>query len=156
MSEQQIELLSKISPKSVCGKIEKDPKDKTILFTVFGIASGIQAGESNMGPWECLTGQFEAVRATDGAVFQAGRCFLPSVAHNPIAGKLKALADDDGKAVRFALQVGIKPSDSPVGYEYTVLPVLNPVEDDAMADLRKIALLAPDSKPALPRHTKQS
>jgi len=147
----EIQLISKISAKTVCGKTEK-PTKKELLYTVYGIASGLQTGETSFGTWEALTGEFEALNASDGSVYRAGRCFLPGIAHSLVAGQLKALGEDQNKAVRFALQIGVQPSDNKIGYEYTVTPVLKPTEDDAMGELRKLA--APESKPALQHHAK--
>lgn len=129
----EIQLISKIAPRTVVGKFAKPTKQEK-LFSVYGLASGLQVGESSYGGWECLTGSFEAVNLATGEVFQSPRCFLPHTAHGMIASQFKTGAD--GISVKFALEIGIKPAATSVGYEYTVTPLVKPSEDDAMAQLR--------------------
>lgn len=130
----ETQLISKIAPRSVCGRIAK-PSKAEVLFNVYGVASGFMSGESNYGPWECLTGNFEAVNLQTGEVFQSPRAFLPRVAHGMIVAQFKQ--GKEGVAVRFALEVGVKPADTSVGYEYTVAPLVKPEEDDALMELRQ-------------------
>ena len=152
----EVELLRKISSKTVIGKVAK-PKKQTPLFHVYGIAHKVRSGNSDMGPWTALIGRFEAVRISDGQSYAAPQCFLPEPMSSMIAEQLlmtEDVVDADGKSVtdadgvqrtknlvdsiRFSLEIGVKKSDSPVGYEYTTKPHLDPSEQDALADLRKL------------------
>ena len=152
----ETELVRKISSKTVMGKIEA-PTKQTNLFHVYGIAHKVRIGESDKGPWVALVGRFEAVRISDGQTFEAAQCFLPEPMSSIISEQLsitEPVLDGDGKAVkdengivktkrtsdsiRFALEIGVKKSDSPVGYEYTTKPLMNPAEQDVLADLRKL------------------
>lgn len=129
----EIQLISKIAPRTVVGRFPKPTKQEK-LFSVYGLASGLQSGESSYGTWECLTGNFEAVNLATGEAFQSPRCFLPHTAHGMIASQFKTGAE--GVSVKFALEIGVKPAETSVGYEYTVTPLVKPSEDDAMAKLR--------------------
>ena len=141
-------LIRKISAKSVCGKVEK-PKKATPLFIVFGIASKTKAGNSDFGPWTALLGQFEATNLETGEVFQAPQCFLPEPMNSLIATQLEA-TDEEGNrevnSVQFSVEVGVKPNETPIGYEYTTKTVVKSDEADPLAALRnasKAALPAP-------------
>ena len=50
-------------------------------------------------------------------------------------------------SIEFAVEVGVKPSDSPIGYEYTVKNLIKPTGGDPLAALRDkvqtLALAAP-------------
>ena len=131
-------LIRKISAKSVCGRIEA-PKKAVKLFTVFGIATKVKTGQSDYGPWTALVGQFEAVNAETGEIFQAPQCFLPDPMNSMIAEQLEE-CDEDGnrvtQSVQFSVDVGIKPSDVPVGYEYTTKTVVESDNADPLAALR--------------------
>lgn len=131
-------LIRKISAKSVCGKVEK-PKKAEPLFSVLGIASKTKTGNSDYGPWTALVGQFEATNFATGEVFVAPQCFLPEPLNSMLAESLNE-TDDEGKqvnnSVQFAIEVGIKPSDVPIGYEYTTKEVVKADTADPLAALR--------------------
>lgn len=131
MSENQAEMLKKISAKTIMGGKVKAPEKQTDLYTVYGVATGTRTGETDKGPWVSFTGSFEAVRLSDNAKFVSPQVFLPE----PMQGMLLSTLDGDA-SVEFAVVIGNKPSDSPVGYEYTVRPLVKPQENDAVAQLR--------------------
>lgn len=140
------EVLSKIAPRKV---LEDNPKKfvpaegkpAVDLFTVFGIANGTKTGNTQYGDWEALTGVFEAVRTSDGRRFQSGVCFMPGAAGQMLVGGLKAAQSADKDAsVRFAIVVGIKRSEVPIGYEFTSRQVVKLEQADPLADLRAKAL----------------
>ena len=139
------ELVRKLSPKTVLEKKVEAPSKATPLYRVYGIARGVRSGESQFGIWTALVGSFEAIRIDDGAVFAGIQCFLPEPMNGMIADKLRH--DSETKEVQFAVEVGIKPSDVPVGYEYTSKPIVDVEQADALAGLReKVALPAPKGK----------
>ena len=132
-----MQMIKKISTKTVFGSVNAKmlPEDGSTreLYQVMGIASAIQAGESNYGAWECLSGRFRAVNLETGEEVEAGKAFLPGLAHDLVASQIV-----DGAQVEFALIIGSRRSDaSPVGYEYTAQPVLELSEADPMNQLAK-------------------
>lgn len=139
-------LIRKISAKSVCGSTEK-PKKATKLYIVGGIANKVKTGDSMYGPWTALVGQFEATNIETGEVFVAPQCFLPEPMNGMIASSLEQV-DDDGKrvnnSVQFAVEVGVKPAETTVGYEYTAKEIMKSDAADPLAAIReKIATALP-------------
>ena len=132
-------LIRKISAKSVCGKIEV-PKKATRLFSVFGQATKTKSGTTDYGAWTALVGRFEAVNIETGEVFQAPQCFLPEPLNTMIAEALQE-TDEDGNrvndAIGFSVEVGVKPSDVPIGYEYTTKENVKADTADPLAALRE-------------------
>ena len=126
-------LVSKISPKVVCGKQEK-PEGKTVVwkYQIIGIANDIKMGESNYGEWIAFLGSFKATNLETGETFRSGKCFLPQTATNLIVPALK-----DSKGVEFAFNVGIKKADTSIGYEYIVEPLIAASESDPLLLLEK-------------------
>lgn len=140
-SSNDVELIKKIAPKTVMETEIKVPKKAELLYTVYGVATGSLSGESQYGTWEAFTGTFEAVRASDGKVFQSPKCFLPE----PAFGMIKAgLKGHETEGVQFALLIGIKPSvrEPDKKYEYTVTPVVKPEQSTLLSDLREQATKA--------------
>lgn len=133
-----MELLKKISSKVVIGSKEKIrgmvAKGAIELYTVYGVATGVRSGESNFGAWESLIGNFEACRTDDGVMFGSSQCFLPDPVGGMVAGQLNG---GETSSVQFAVMIGAKPSDTAIGYEYTVTPLVEPAENDALSVLRE-------------------
>ena len=132
-----MQVIKKISTKTVFGSVNARmlPEDGAIkeLYNVMGIASAVQVGESNYGAWECLRGRFRAVNLETGEEVEAGQAFLPALAHELVAPQVI-----EGTTVEFALTIGARISESsPVGYEYTAAPLLEPSEADPMNQLAK-------------------
>jgi hypothetical protein len=169
--EKEIETMSilirKISAKAICGKIEV-PKKATRLFSVFGHATKTKTGTSDYGQWTALIGRFEAVNFEDGVVSQAPQCFLPEPLNTMISEALqetKAVVDKDGEEVTdkdgnvtmervntsigFSVEVGVKPSDVPIGYEYTTKENVKADTADPLAALRE------ETQKTLPAPTKK-
>lgn len=138
-------LIKKISAKTIVGVVAA-PEKATPLYTVMGIANGVKTGQSTYGEWIALTGQFEAMNLETGEAFAAPQVFLPEPLNGLIVAKVRT-PDENGvtPSVRFAVEVGIKPSKSTMGYEYTVRELVDASENDPLADLRK-ALPAPKAK----------
>ena len=139
-------LIRKISPKNICGKLDK-PEKATALYHVIGIASGTKTGNSDYGQWIALKGQFEATNVATGEVSAAPICFLPEPLNSMIAAKLDE-TDKDGNqvnsSVQFAVEVGYKPADNAYGYEYTTKEIIESDQADPLAALRN------EAKKALP------
>lgn len=126
-----MQIIKKISVATVHGAIDKKalfalPAHETLpVMRVMGVATGVETGTSQMGDWECLTGEFKAIN-TQGEIFYSGKAFLPGAGHSVIAGKLLGQGAEGVEFVfDFAAQAdkpGAKPSAT--GYTYQVLPVI--------------------------------
>ena len=132
-----MKVIKKISTKTVFGSVNARflPEDGSTkeLYNVMGIATSVQVGESNYGAWECLRGRFRAINLTTGEDVEAGQAFLPTLAHDLVAPQVI-----EGTTVEFAMTIGARLSEnSPVGYEYTAEPLLEPSEADPISQLVK-------------------
>lgn len=141
----KLNLQKKISVAKVCGKVTATRIAKAggalKLATFAGIASDIKQGVSDFGEWEALTGQFRAINAETGEVFDSAVCFLPDVALNLVKAQLAGGA----KAVEFAFEISAVEDESvAVGYSYRASPLLEISEDDPMQRLMaKVPTFAP-------------
>lgn len=133
-------LLSKISMKTIGADVEASKEGPIALAHVLGIAKGVKTGQSTYGDWTAFVGSFEAVNLETGEIFRAGKCFLPEIATSLLAGALT-----DAETVQFALEIGARPAKNAVGYEYTVTPLIGPSESDELSMLKK-ALPAPEHR----------
>lgn len=125
--------IKKISVAKCYGKIDKEKTPMSILQIV-GIATGTFTGESTFGPWCALRGNFEATNLQTGEKFRSSQCFMPDVAIAIVAG---ALASDENNAVEFGVIIGIIKSETQIGYEFTMNPLIDVTENDPIANLIK-------------------
>lgn len=134
------ELLKKITTKLVMdGRVTAaDVAEKSIhLYGVIGICTGSKVGESQYGAWMGFTGQFEATRYKDGARFVAPIAFIPEPASSMMAAALdRASKNNQEPSLQFAFIIGAKKSTAAIGFEYTVEPVLQASQNDALQGLR--------------------
>ena len=138
----------KLTTKIVMGKkinggdVEKGPVQ---LYSIIGVCTGYKTGESQYGGWVGFTGIFESTRFADGARFTAPVAFIPEPASSMMLSgidrALKAGGENADVSLRFAFIIGVKPSDKAAGFEYTVEPVMQASQNDALAELR--SLVAP-------------
>lgn len=138
-------VVKKITVKTVCGRLEK-PTENKIVMRLFGQANGKQAGQSNLGEYVAVLGTFEAINTTTGEAMRSGRAILPPLVTDLIIGQLT-----DKGTVQFALDIGIKPSTSPVGYDYFCKPLIDSGDSDPLSALKKQVASAetkPEEKPA--------
>lgn len=146
-----MELTKKISPKTVyggAGRVADAVKaggGKADLFHVIGVAMGTKTGETNLGQWTALRGNFEATHCGTGEISKSPVCFLPDVALDLVLGALAG-----GHAVHFALLIGARAPEPDeniaVAYVYTCSPLQEVGGMDTLGDLRKL-LPAPEKKP---------
>lgn len=169
-------LVRKIVARIVMESDLDKPSKPTDLFSVIGIVNGLKEGKSDYGPYTKLIGQFEATRARDKAVFLAPVAFLPEPFHGMVSAAVRQQIQDtttyekndkgepimdkngepvikrDGHAaVQFAVMVGYRPTTKKggTGYEFTVTPIVQPNQADALGALRDAtakALPAPAQK----------
>lgn len=159
-----VELLRKITNKTVLGKefLQATPKEPTKLYTLYGVISGYQAGTTEYGEFLKFKGDFKAKVAHDGKEFRAPACIVPVPMDNVLAGMydaaVKEMVDPEtgelpsGKRpqCQFAVEIGYKPGDTPTGYEWTVTPLMEMQENDAIVALENQLKsgLAIEHKPA--------
>jgi hypothetical protein len=146
-------ILKKITAKIVCGKVDIETlvdygkiHGKTAvmpLFGVIGLASASEAGDTALGPYVKLLGDFKAVNAVTGEIFRSGAAILPGSANDLIYGALKGLGDGGG-SVEFALKVGVQRDESSaVGYVYVIEQVMSESASDPLSALEaRLALPA--------------
>ena len=134
------ELLKKITTKLVMGDrvdasmVKEGPLQ---LYSIIGICHGNKVGESQYGAWVGFIGQFEALRIKDNARFLAPIAFLPEPASGMMLAALeRAHAKQEEPNLQFAFIIGAKKSNAAIGFEYTVEPILQASQNDAMAALR--------------------
>ncbi len=121
-------------------------REKSIpLYTVFGIAYTLKHGDSDNGPWTAAVGTFEAQKVNEkgepeGEPVRGTQLFLPDVAMNMIA----PIVANKGSC-QFAVQVGGKPNDTQMGYEYWAKELIEDKANNPL-DLMRKQLTAGNSK----------
>lgn len=127
-----MENISKISVKTVCGKVEapEEPKD---LMVVTGVARSFKTVTTTYGDSIGLKGDFIGVNVETGEMKRSNTCYLPEIALSPI---LSTLEQEDVNQVEIAVKIGIEPSDNPVKYAYYAEFLREPENDPirALAD----------------------
>lgn len=121
----EMQLLKKISTKTVVGKITRDmipAKGTKYLFRIMGTAVGTKVGESNYGGFIGFRGNFKAVKVDDQTEVRSAVAFLPAMATDLLLAAVEGNEASGG--VQFAFDVGIKAGDTPTGYEYVVTPLV--------------------------------
>lgn len=126
-----MELKKKLSAKTIVGKVKpllpKNDKGEIInespvaLMRVYGICNGIKSGVSTFGEWIAFTGNFKAIRLSDGEVFAGGQLFVPDVVTELLGPVVRAA---QGADVEFAFDIGAQGTETEVGYEYMVNPLM--------------------------------
>lgn len=115
--------LKKISTATVFGKItsamlaalEEKPDMEIPIMRITGLAVDTKKGQGDNGPWIALTGEFVAANAKTGELYVAPTCFIPGPMQAIVAARMNQA---NVTAVEFAVDIGIKFSDSPIRYEY--------------------------------------
>lgn len=146
MSEQTSEYVKKLTMKGIVPDLsEQEIKKPTPLAHIFGVARKFKNDRTTYGDFIRFYGSFEAVNVQDGTVQKSGSMILPPIAENLLAG---GLAQEGTEAVEFAFEIGVKPSKSPVGYDYTVKPLVENRDTDPLAALREASQQAQKALPA--------
>ena len=154
-------LVNKITFKTVCGAPEmvavevvgEDNVKKTMLrgvekdyMRVVGIARKHEVVSSQYGDSVAFIGEMRAINLQTGEVFNGSKLFLPNVAESYCYNALIAAEMAEGFAgLEIAFDVGIKPSSTPMGYEYTVKPLIEQKAADRLTDILN-SLPAPKQK----------
>ncbi len=156
-------LLSKITFKSVIGAPEmsavkfhdESGTEKTAMRCVereymrlAGVVRGYEVKTSQYGDSVEFKGQFRAINMITGEESNAGKLFLPNIAESYVFNAFSAHSHVEGfTGLEVAFDVGIKPAATPAGYEYTVKPLIEQKEPDAldllMSNLPPLQIAAP-------------
>lgn len=134
--------LKKITARDVNEGPLATPTTHTPLYVVYGVVTSTVAKKSkfNAGATEpLLMGRFKAVRARDRQEFTAERLYIPDRDYqNQLAAACFNAETGEVNEISIAYSVGYKPSStSPVGYTFTVSPVIDYKVQDALADVEK-------------------
>ena len=111
------------------------------LLKIVGVTTSATPGQSDLGEFVKLNGQFRAINTVTGESFESTVAILP----NFIASQLAAALAQSSE-VEFGLAIGAKQSKSVTGYEYTVKPLVEPVVSDKMGQLLEAAGMAGNVK----------
>lgn len=136
-----MEVIKSISPKllGINGKTAKDGH----LYSIIGVVRGVEIKQGQYGDSNLYKGQFRA-KLPNGDEFEAFGAFMPGMAD---AITTEALATADGSEIEIAFAIGKKTDKtSPVGYVYTVKPLIEPTEANQLDELAKKALPKGKSK----------
>ena len=103
----------------------------TDILKIAGVITAIRPGQTQLGEYAELVGQFQAVNLVTGEMFQSGKAILPNFIADPMVEASKG-----GSEVEFAIQIGVKRNEgSVVGYEFSVKPLVEPKVSDKLAKL---------------------
>ena len=124
-------------------------KDKQVviastLMRLAGIASkDVKVLESEKyGDSIEFHGEFTAINIKTGEVYNAPKAFLPRIAESYLLGVVSGI--EDGEKVEFGFDIGVKPTNSIVGYEYTVTPLVEQKhETNSMRLLNELTVKKP-------------
>ncbi len=125
------EIVKKITVKGVVGDRIAKPEKAVALCHIYGVCNGFKAGQTQYGNFVKFSGRFEGMNLETGEVQASGALILPGIAENLLAGVV-----GENESVEFAFEIGIKPSKSPVGYDFTVKSLIEHRGSDPLASLR--------------------
>lgn len=151
---KQIELVKKISTKTLVGKITRDlipAKGTLYLFRIIGNAVGTKIGESTYGGFIGFRGNFKATVIADGTEVRSAVAYLPAMATDLLLAAVEGNEANGG--VQFAFDVGIKAGDTPTGYEYVVTPLVE--AKDSLDQLENTLAKLPPPKPVVAKGGKK-
>lgn len=157
-----MKIIKKITVKTVQGKkLDPFPAEdaigsKRIVMTVYGRADTNTPGENTLpsgdiSQYNRFKGDFIAYPGEmgEGDQTRSGTMILPDVAGDLLANLLR---DENVQSVNFGFQIGIAKTETPIGYEYFAVPLIEEKADaDPLAAIAKqvtAALPAPDKKAA--------
>jgi hypothetical protein len=155
-----MKIIKKITVKTVHGKkLDPFPAEdpigtKRIVLTVWGRADSNVPGENtlpsgDLSKYNRFKGDFLAYpgEAGEGDKTRSGVMILPDVAGDLLANLLR---DESVQSANFGFQIGIMKTETPIGYEYFAVPLIEEAADaDPLAAIGKqvMAALAPPAAP---------
>lgn len=149
-------IVTKMTVKTIGCNAKDGSDERTLLCRIFGIASGIKVAEGKDGDiLYGLTGDFRGINAkTPETTYHSGVLYLPGGVNEMLVaavdtGELDAKDKPIYGEVKFAFDLYSKPANNPAGYQYEAVPVVDTVENDAMAELASQLPAFGASKPAI-------
>lgn len=149
-TQTDIQFVKKITTKNVIGdkkvilEAAEKGKGKTVaLYRVIGSIAKMSTKTTDFGESMKFEGTIEATLIDGSASFRSGVLFLPSPLDTMLAGQI---AEVESGTVEFAAEIGVKTNDTPIGYEYTVKPLLDTGAADPLAGLRESVAALPAPK----------
>ncbi len=151
--------LRRITVKTVCetpggdikgDMLEKVMKDKTKthpVMRVWGVATRLKPGASDLGPFVRFLGGFRALNIETGELFRAPVVLLPKFLEDQLAGAMGS--GENVKPAEFAIEIGVRyDKTSATSYVYTGEEMVATSESDQMLQLE--ARIRADNPKALP------
>ena len=128
-------IVKKITVKGVMDdKIPAPEKGKPkALCHVFGVVRSAKGSSTTFGPYIRFSGTFEAINLETGEQFHSGTLILPGIAESLLFG---ACGEHPEASVEFAFEIGVKASNSPVKYDFTVKSLIDQRGADPLKALR--------------------
>lgn len=115
---------------------DKAPVGKPVTIArMMGIATKIQTGETDNGPWVAIIGTHKAINVFTGDEVRSSKAFLPAPADDMIAAQLAMEGVD---SVEYAIDVNVHYDESAItSYVYGVEVLQEPTENDPLNALEK-------------------
>lgn len=146
-----MKLVSKITFKSVVGAPEMQTIEVTdengnkkpalrgiekLYMRIFGIVNDVRTVQSQYGDSIGFRGEIRAINLTTGEEFNSGEVFLPAIGETYVYNAFCSASGVDGfGGLELAFDIGVKPSATPMGYEYTIAPLIENTAPDRLASL---------------------
>ena len=111
------------------------------LLRIIGMTNLTKSDVGDNGPYTAFHGAFEATNISTGEVYTASVCFLPESVTGILSVAVNAEA---GRNVEFAVDLGCKPANTNIGYEYTITPL---IESEELNPLRHLKTLLAKTAP---------
>jgi hypothetical protein len=151
--------LRRITVKTVCegkdgdikgemlAKVLKDKAKTFPVMRVWGVATRLKPGASDLGPFVRFLGAFRAVNIETGELFRAPVCLLPKFLEDQLAAGMGS--GENVKPAEFAIEIGVKyDKTSATSYVYTGDEMIATTESDQMLQLE--ARIREENPKALP------
>jgi len=143
-ANKNAEIVNKLTLKTIgCGKTAvqeataKDKENAVLLATFIGICEKTKPGQvilpdGTVNEFVKLNGQFQAVNALTGEVYQSNVCLMPPM----VADQIAKANSDSGGDVEFAVQLLARYSEkAATNYMFSAKPLLEAKPSDKMAAL---------------------
>lgn len=145
------EMLKKFTVKNVAGRLEAPEEGKREICTVVGRVVNVEMKETQYGPYVRFKGSFAAY-TPDGREFRSSTAIFPEVWQDQVSTPF--FADNPPSNLDFAVRLGIKKSDTPIGYEFYAEPIVDMDEaTDPLAEIMskaRHALPSPAAEASMP------
>lgn len=134
----EVKIVSKLSLKALKAQPPKNsvedgkPYD---IATIYGIASRAESVQTTFGDSTRFVGDFKGANIQTGESCRSTKVFLPGIVEEMLT---QAIEESEGANIEFAFIVGVEYSEKgSMGYAYTVRPVTQVKESNALAHLEE-------------------